>query len=121
MRIAIVAPLVTPIREPQLGGSQAFVADLARGLKNRGHEVDGFAASGSQIPGLTVVDVGVRAEELTGLLYRADRRAMANGDAGEKAFRTVFDAVGRVPYEVVHNHAFDPPAIRAASSLSSPV
>ena len=31
MRIAIVAPLVTAIREPQLGGSQAVVADLAVG------------------------------------------------------------------------------------------
>ena len=33
-----MAPLVTAIREPQRGGSQAFVSDLARGLPGRGHE-----------------------------------------------------------------------------------
>ena len=38
MKIAIMAPLVTAIREPQQGGSQAFVADLARGLVGRGPE-----------------------------------------------------------------------------------
>ena len=32
-----MAPLVTAIREPQRGGSQAFVSDLARGLTGRGH------------------------------------------------------------------------------------
>jgi hypothetical protein len=38
VKIALVAPLVTAIREPQLGGSQAMVADLATGLSERGHE-----------------------------------------------------------------------------------
>src|SRR5436309_1949903 len=42
-----MAPLVTAIREPQRGGSQAFVSDLARGLTGRGHEVHVYAASGS--------------------------------------------------------------------------
>ncbi len=65
MRIAVVAPLVTPIREPQLGGSQAVVADLARGLAERGHEVEVYAAAGSVIPGVTVVDTGVRADQST--------------------------------------------------------
>jgi len=58
MRIAIMAPLVTAIREPQLGGSQAFVSDLARGLAGRGHDVHVYAASGSQIPGVEVIDTG---------------------------------------------------------------
>ena len=58
MKIAIMAPLVTAIREPQGGGSQAFVSDLARGLAGRGHEVHVYAASGSQIPGVTVIDTG---------------------------------------------------------------
>src|SRR5439155_1763614 len=49
MRIAIVAPLVTAIREPQLGGSQALVADLAMGLQTRGHEVHVYAASGAAV------------------------------------------------------------------------
>ena len=48
MKIAIMAPLVTAIREPQQGGSQAFVSDLAGGLVGRGHNVRVYAASGSQ-------------------------------------------------------------------------
>src|ERR1700722_17784897 len=51
MKIAIIAPLVTAIKEPQRGGSQAFVSDLARGLAGRGNDVDVYAASGSDIPG----------------------------------------------------------------------
>ena len=47
MRLAIVAPLISAIREPQQGGSQAFVSDLTRGLVDRGHEVHLYAASGS--------------------------------------------------------------------------
>jgi len=121
MRIAVVAPLVTPIREPQLGGSQAVVADLARGLAERGHEVEVYAASGSAIPGVAVVDTGVRADALSTLLYRADRWSAADSHAGDVAFRTVFEAVNRVPYDVVHNHAFDPPAVRFACTLEMPV
>src|SRR5258708_25586474 len=121
MRIAVVAPLVTPIREPPLGGSQAVVADLARGLAERGHEVEVYAAAGSVIPGATVVDTGVRADALSTLLYRADRSSAAENHAGEAAFRTVFDAVNQARYDVVHNHAFDPPAVRFACSLESPV
>ena len=45
MRIALIAPLVATIREPQRGGSQAFVSDLARGLIDRGHDVHLYAAS----------------------------------------------------------------------------
>ena len=38
-----MAPLVTAIREPQRGGSQAFVSDLARGLTGtvEGDAIDG--------------------------------------------------------------------------------
>src|ERR1700748_3658947 len=84
MKIAIMAPLVTAIREPQRGGSQAFVSDLARGLTGRGHDVHVYAASGSEIPGVEVIDTGVDPESLAGTLYRAfgpSGRA-ASGPAG---------------------------------------
>jgi hypothetical protein len=71
VKIAIMAPLVTAIREPQRGGSQAFVSDLARGLASRGHDVHVYAASGSEIPGVEVIDTGVDPESLAGTLYRA--------------------------------------------------
>ncbi|TME25791.1 MAG: glycosyltransferase family 4 protein [Chloroflexi bacterium] len=68
MRIAFVAPLVTSIREPQAGGSQALLADLAAGLTSRGHVVDVYAATGSEIPGVRVIDTGVDPDRLTGSL-----------------------------------------------------
>src|SRR2546430_17250023 len=69
MKIAIMAPLVTAIREPQRGGSQAFVSDLARGLTRRGHEVHVYAATGSEIPGVQVIDTGIDPESLAGTFY----------------------------------------------------
>src|SRR5207245_11027647 len=85
MRIAIVAPLVAAIREPQRGGSQAFVSDLARGLVGRGHEVHLYAASGSDVPGVAVIDTGVDPRSLSATLYRAS--AAAGGpSAAQPAF-----------------------------------
>jgi glycosyltransferase involved in cell wall biosynthesis len=121
MRIAIIAPLVSAIREPQQGGSQAVVADLAAGLTSRGHDLHVYAAAGSAIPGVTVVDTGVDPGSLAALLYRANRLSAANHAAGEAAFATVYAAVALGSYDVVHNHAFDPPAVRLAMDLLSPV
>jgi UDP-glucose:tetrahydrobiopterin glucosyltransferase len=123
MRIAFIAPLVTPIREPQLGGSQAVVADLSVGLAARGHDVDVYAAHGSVIAGVNVVDTGVDSEALAGLLYRAGVSTInaTAVRAGEAAFSTVYSAVRQSAYDVVHNHAFDPPAVRLATELPFPV
>jgi glycosyltransferase involved in cell wall biosynthesis len=121
MKIAIMAPLVTAIREPQRGGSQAFVADLARGLTGRGHEVHVYAASGSQIPGVEVIDTGIDPESLAGTLYRAFGPAADAGAAAGSAFATAYLAVQATRYDVIHNHAFDAPAVRLATTLQAPV
>jgi glycosyltransferase involved in cell wall biosynthesis len=134
MKIAIMAPLVTAIREPQRGGSQAFVSDLARGLAGRGHDVHVYAASGSQIPGVEVIDTGVDSESLAGTFYRAfGSSAGAPGDAepattanaaaaaAESAFRTAYMRMQLTRYDVIHNHAFDAPAVRLATALQAPV
>ena len=39
----------------------------------------------------------------------------------ESAFRTVSAAVQANRYDVVHNHAFDAPAVRHATALPAPV
>jgi glycosyltransferase involved in cell wall biosynthesis len=128
MKIAIMAPLVTAIREPQRGGSQAFVSDLARGLAGRGHDVHVYAASGSEIPGVEVIDTGVDPESLAATLYRAFGPSMGeSGEAGpataaaESAFRTAYAAMQLTRYDVIHNHAFDAPAVRLAAVLRAPV
>ena len=121
MKVAIVAPQVSAIREPQGGGSQAFVSDLARGLAGRGHEVHVYAATGSEIPGVTVIDTGVDPRSLLATLYRAGSSAARDQDAAASAFAGVYARVGETRYDVVHNHAFDAPAIGLASALSAPV
>jgi len=121
MKIAIMAPLVTAIREPQHGGSQAFVSDLARGLVGRGHEVHVYAASGSEIPGVKVIDTGVDPRALTGTLYRAFGPAGSESAAAESAFASAYMSVQQIRYDVIHNHAFDAPAVRLATALHAPV
>jgi len=121
MKIAIMAPLVTAIREPQRGGSQAFVSDLARGLAGRGHEVHVYAASGSEIPGVKVIDTGVDSRALAGTLYRAFAPAGPASAAAESAFARAYRSVRQTRYDVIHNHAFDAPAVRLATALHAPV
>jgi glycosyltransferase involved in cell wall biosynthesis len=120
MRIAVVAPLVAPIREPQVGGSQAFLADLARGLVDRGHDVHLYAASGSRVGGVGVVDTGVDHRALRATLYRADAVAREE-TAAAAAFGCVYGAIGEGRYDVIHNHAFDAPAITLAARAGAPV
>src|ERR1700761_8000754 len=110
MKIAIMAPLVTAIREPQRGGSQAFVSDLARGLAGRGHDVHVYAASGSDIPGVKLIDTGVDPRTLAGTLYRAfgtsDSEAGeddAAAAAAEAAFAAAYGTMLSSRYDVIHN------------------
>jgi UDP-glucose:tetrahydrobiopterin glucosyltransferase len=135
VKIAIMAPLVTAIREPQLGGSQAFVADLARGLAGRGHDVHVYVASGSRIDGVELIDTGVDPRALADTLYRAPGSATGDASEGsegsgppsaaavaaEAAFAAAFAAVRSSRYDVIHNHAFDAPAVRLAAGLRAPV
>ena len=121
MKVAIVAPLVAPIREPQRGGSQVFLSDLARGLVDRGHEVDLYAASGSVLPGVRTIDTGVDHQALEATLYRASGAVSRGLDVAEKAFADVYRAVRDIDYDVVHNHAFDAPAVALATALRAPV
>jgi glycosyltransferase involved in cell wall biosynthesis len=119
MRIALVAPLVTPIAEPQLGGAQAVVADLARAQAERGHHVTVFAANGSRIAGVDVREI-VDARELSDTLFREGRPATAS-PAADAAFRRAAEGAAAGGFDLVHNHAFDAPAVRALAAIAEPV
>ncbi len=121
MKLGIVAPLVSAIREPQRGGSQAFVSALARGLVDRGHEVHLYAASGSAVSGVEVIDTGVDHRALQTTLYRPSGGRARAVDVAGPAFARVYAAVGQGRYDVVHNHAFDAPAVTLATDLGAPV
>jgi glycosyltransferase involved in cell wall biosynthesis len=117
MRIAIVAPLISAIAEPQAGGAQAIVADLAAGLTRRGHDVDLFAATGSWVAGVRVINTGIDASALSDALVRPGRDASRRTDAVTAAFRRTYDLVAADAYDVVHNHGFDAAAIELAVHL----
>jgi glycosyltransferase involved in cell wall biosynthesis len=121
MNIAIVAPLVSAIREPQAGGSQAFVSELAKGLVRRGHDVQLYAASGSEVEGVEVIDTGVDHRDLQATIYRHSGRATDRFAPAEDAFARVYASVREVGYDVVHNHAFDGPAVTLAVDLGAQV
>ena len=126
MRIAVLAPLVTPIAEPQVGGSQALLADVAAGLGGRGHDVRVFAASGSRIEGVTVVDTGVDPAGLAESLFRpggsnAPDPAPTSAGPVREAFERAVALVGAWSPDVVHVHAFDAPAVDASTPLRCPV
>jgi glycosyltransferase involved in cell wall biosynthesis len=121
MRLALVAPLVAPIREPHVGGAQAFIGDLARGLARRGHTVHLYAACGSRVGGVRVVDTGVDHRALDATLYRADAPTQRDSSAAASAFATVYAAVAEGGYDLVHNHAFDAPAISLAEGTGAAI
>lgn len=120
LRIALVAPLVTTIAEPQQGGSQALLTDLAVGLTRHGHDVDVYAATGSEIPGAHMVDTGIESASLSAALVRYDRPRRSVG-ALDAAYEHVFGIVERGEYDVVHSHGFDPPALRRARAGRAPI
>lgn len=113
MRVALVAPMVTPIRDdgPPVGGAQALLADLARGLSEGGDEVTLLAASGSRVAGARAVDLGVRSEDLAPARFepgaeRTDVAAQADAFGHVRAWLEEHAA----EIDVVHAHAFDAPA-----------
>jgi glycosyltransferase involved in cell wall biosynthesis len=117
MRVGVVASLVSPLREAQLGGAQAFLTDLARALAGRGHDVAVFAAEGSEVAGVRVVTVPAPAG-----VERALVRPAGGGGAVElpglrEAFARLFDAVRSERLDAVSQHAFDAEALDLAGGL----
>lgn len=122
LNIALVAPLVTPIAPPFLGGAQVLLHDLAVGLAGRGHDVTMFAASGSHLadrsgntpPNLRLEEVEVKPGELSPADFQSmgeDFNAGVFFRQGE-LFLQIFlklNAAGR-SFDIAHAHAFDWPA-----------
>lgn len=114
MRIALVAPLVTTIRQPYVGGAQAMLADLAQGLQQRGHEVTLFARESSYVPSITIEQIAVP-ESVQPAQFSApqqERRADAGFFAQANLFLDLFLRLQQhqQQFDLIHVHAFDWPA-----------
>jgi UDP-glucose:tetrahydrobiopterin glucosyltransferase len=120
MRVALVAPLVSAIVQPYLGGAQALLADLARGLLQRGHSVRLFARDESFVP-----DIDIEAVEVPGDVQPASFAGQVRERPADTSFFTqanlfldLFLQLQRrsAEFDVIHVHAFDWPAY-ACSTL----
>ena len=69
-----------------------------------------------------MVDTGIDPATLTDSLYRAGApRRVVDARPAEEAFARVYGAARERSYHLVHNHAFDAPAIRLGAGLEVPV
>jgi glycosyltransferase involved in cell wall biosynthesis len=127
MRIALLAPLVSPLAPPFLGGAQAMLYDLAQSLNDRGHEVTLYAANGSDIPGVRVVPTGIDPAALASFLVRPQQAAssLARPDQTPlaQAFAHVYDLIARnaAEHDIIHAHAYDWAAFAYARRQPLPV
>jgi len=91
LSIALVAPLVAPIGDPEPYGNHVLLIDLATGLARRGHRVRVYAAEGSRVPGIDVLQFA--------------------------SFERLFRRLRSDAPDVVSQHAFDAAAIELAEGL----
>ncbi len=119
MRIALVAPLVTPIAQPYPGGAQAMLADLAQELHQRGHTVTLFARAGSSVPDVTIEQIVVPESVRPASFSEPTQERPA--DTGFFTQANIFlDLFLRIQqrhneFDIVHAHAFDWPAFTCSA------
>ncbi|NWJ45028.1 MAG: glycosyltransferase family 4 protein [Chloroflexi bacterium] len=130
LNIALLAPLVSPIAQPFIGGAQAMLHDMALELARRGHKVTLFAAPGSKIEATNPVDAAL-ARQVTlaevpvkpGELIPADfSKADGYRESDEAFFRqselflqTYLRINRAVPtFDIAHAMAYDLPAFAFA-------
>lgn len=118
-RVVLVAPLVATIgdRSAPLGGAQAILVDIARGLALRGHDVTLVAARGSFVEGVRTVPVEAGSVRPA----RFDGSARVDDAAQRAAYAQVRLLLKEVDADVVHAHAFDAAAFDALDDLAVPV
>src|SRR5947199_9550661 len=123
MRIALVAPLVSAIAQPYLGGAQALLADLARGLLQRGHSITLFARDDSFVPGIDIEPVAVPGDvRPANFSKKSERAAGTSFFTQANIFLDLFLQLQHrsAEFDVIHVHAFDWPAY-ACSTLTRDV
>jgi glycosyltransferase involved in cell wall biosynthesis len=110
MRIALLAPLWKAVPPVKYGGTELVVANLARGLIARGHEVTTFACGGSKVAGkLVAVGPGPLPDPVDGSTVRPSE------------FLTYFELGKRAgEFDIIHNH-IGLHAIALAPFFSAPI
>lgn len=116
LKIAVLAHLKHPLRQPFAGGLEMHTHLLTRALRRRGHAVTLFCAAGSD-PALQAVEMCPPTGEGTGEPLRD-----ASIDAAEQAaYSRIMDAVAAGGYDLVHNNSLHDLPLRLSGSLSAPM
>jgi UDP-glucose:tetrahydrobiopterin glucosyltransferase len=132
VRIALLAPLVSPLAPPFLGGAQALLYDLAAGLASRGHDVTLYAADGSHVPGVRIVPTGIDSAHLAMGRFRPAanaslREMITDSDLANtplaRAFARAYDLIAAHAgeHDLLHAHAYDWAAFALSAELPLPV
>lgn len=116
MNVAVVAPLVAPIGAPEPYGNHALLIDLATGLARRGHRVRVYAAEGSRVPFVEVVECPVDARA-RGAFIHAQTPATQPIPGMRESFEELFRRLREDGADAVSQHAFDAEAIELAEGL----
>lgn len=128
LRVALLAPLVSPIRQPYLGGAQALLRDLAVALAKRGHEITLYAADGSDsaaLPGVRLIPIAVEARKLRPADFSrpSDTSQPAGDPAMAAAFAAAYAAIAAHAgkHDLIHAHAYDLPAFTLGARQPLPI
>jgi glycosyltransferase involved in cell wall biosynthesis len=120
MRVGLIASARFPVAEPFAGGLEAHTWSLARGLRQRGHDVTLFAAPGSD-PALDVCELQVKAPRISSTA-RADVSAGPDWWLQEHhAYLALMLELADRDLDVVHNNSLHYLPVAMASTLRTPV
>ncbi len=117
MRIAVVSSPVTALRPAQVGGAQAFICDLARGLTERGHDVTLHCAEGSQVDGVKLVTVTAPPDAAAALVMPGGSQP-PSAPGVVAALGQMFQTIRSMDVDVVSQHAFDAPALELSRGMA---
>lgn len=106
MRIAFVAPLVAPVCDTTSRGPNVIIADLARGMIARGHDVMVFCAQGSYLKDVPTAPIPVDPRAADAAIVRGSRPDGPNA-ALASAFDQLFFHLEQWDADVIAQHAFD--------------
>ena len=123
MRIAFVAPLLAPLCDTTSRGSHVIVADLARAMKARGHDVMVFCAQGSFLKGVDTAPIIADArssafDELQWHMEQWDPDVVSQHACDAESFAM---SHGRPVVNTLHANPLDPNAAAAAARSRAPL
>lgn len=120
LKIAIIAHLKFPIKEPYAGGLECFTHILAKKLIERGHEVVVFSAEGSD-PTINPYIISKPTDALAKTYSSKQRMKRAIYHIEKKAYTEIMDLLQNSDFDIVHNNSLHPIPNKCNNLLPMPM